>query len=268
MSSQAYEDVIKMLTSMKLPTMKEQLDECLRVAETDELSHLEFLRNILALEQKGRDESGLQRRLHSAHIPVTRRIEEFDFSFQTSVKKARIVNLAECRWLGGAVNLLFEGPPGVGKTHLAIGLAMKALEKGHRVRFFCAQDLMQDMYVQVAAGQLNRFVMRLLKNDLIVIDEFAYLPLDAHAGNCLYQIVSQAYERVSIVITSNKAVDAWGDMFQDQSITRSILDRFLHHCEVFKMKGDSYRLKGPKKRLEALDSQPPQADHRIDGDDR
>jgi len=266
MSSRAYEDVIKMLTSMKLSTMRDDLDDCLRSASANELSHLEFLRNILTVEQKGRDESGLRRRLHSAHIPVARSIEEFDFSFQTSVKKARVVNLAECRWLGGAVNLLFEGPPGVGKTHLAIGLAMKALEKGYRVRFFCAQDLMQDMYVQAAAGQLNRFVMRLLKNDLLVIDEFAYLPLDAHAGNCLYQIVSQAYERVSIVITSNKAVDAWGDMFQDQSITCSILDRFLHHCEVFKMKGDSYRLKGPKTRLDPSDVQPDQATHRTDGE--
>jgi DNA replication protein DnaC len=267
MSSQTYDEVIKLMTSLKLPTMKDQLDHCLRAADASELSHLEFLKTILIAEQKGRDESGFRRRLQSAHIPVPKTVEAFDFSFQTSIKKARIINLADCRWLGGAVNLLFEGPPGVGKTHLAIALALKALEKGYRVRFFAAQDLMQDMYVQAAAGQLNRFVMRLLQNELLVIDEFAYLPLDAHAGNCLYQIVSQAYEKVSLVITSNKSVDAWGDMFQDQSITRSILDRFLHHCEVFKMKGDSYRLKGPKKTDASSAPQGPQGSCKPAGED-
>jgi DNA replication protein DnaC len=169
---------------------------------------------------------------------------DFDFTFQKSIKKTRIVNLAECRWVEQATNILFAGPPGVGKTHLAISLGLNAIEKGYRVRFIHADDLFEEMYVQAAAGEVERYLRKLLKNDCIIVDEFGYLPLDANSGNYLYKLVNGAYERISLMITSNKDVGAWGEMFQDQAIAQAILDRFLHHCEIFKMTGESYRLKG------------------------
>jgi DNA replication protein DnaC len=201
------------------------------------------LRGLLATEVRGREASSRRKKLAAARFPVARTVEEFDFAFQKSVKKARVVNLAECRWLESATNLLFEGPPGVGKTHLSISLGLKAVEKGYRVRFYQAEDLLQQLYVHAAAGEMDKFIRGFLKNDCVIMDEFAYLPLDAHAGNHLYRLINSAYEKVSLVITSNKGVEAWGEMFQDQAIAQAILDRFLHHCEVFAMRGESYRLK-------------------------
>lgn len=246
MKDGSYEQVMAALSSLKLSRMRGELDNSLRLAEAKGLSHLEFLRGLLAAEVKGREESSHRRKLSAAHFPIARTIEEFDFAFQKSVKKARIVNLAECRWLENATNLLFEGPPGVGKTHLAIALGLTAVEKGYRVRLYQAEDLLQQMYVHAASGEMDRFMRGFLKNDCVIMDEFAYLPLDAHAGNHLYRLINSAYEKISLVITSNKAVDAWGEMFQDQTITQAILDRFLHHCEVFTVRGESFRLKGSR----------------------
>jgi DNA replication protein DnaC len=265
MNKRAYEDATRILSLLKLATVRNELDDCLKVAGAKGLSHLEFLRSLLLIEEKGREESSRRRRLASAHMPVERTIEAFDFTFQKTIKKARVVNLAECRWLENGGNLLFEGPPGVGKTHLAIGLGLKAVEKGYRVRFFQAEDLLQQMYVNAAAGELSRFLKKLLKNDCLILDEFAYLPLDAHAGNYLYQLVSSAYENVSLVITSNKAIDGWGEMFQDQAIAQAILDRFLHHCEVFKIRGESYRLKGPHRKRASTAASSPQGSDKREG---
>lgn len=247
MSKRAYEDIIRIMSSLRLPTMKAELDSCLQLSEAKGLSHLECIRALFMAEKKGREESAQKRRLTAAHIPVKRTIDEFDFTFQKSIKKPRVTNLCECRWLENGTNLLFEGPPGVGKTHLAIGLGLQAIEKGYKVRFYQADDLLRETYLNAAAGNLDRFLKKLLKHDCLILDEFAYLPLDAHAGNYLYQLVSRAYENVSLVITSNKGMDAWAEMFQDQTIAQAILDRFLHHCEVFKIRGESYRLKGSKR---------------------
>ena len=247
MKEHTYEQVMGALASLKLATMRQELDANLRLAEAKGLSHLEFLRGVLSSEVKGRMESSRRRRLAAAHFPVNRTLEDFDFGFQKSVKKGKIVNLAECRWLESATNLLFQGPAGLGKSHLAIALGLKAVEKGYRVRFYPAEELLEQVYVHAAAGDMDRFMRGFLKNDCVVIDEFAYLPLDAHAGNHLYRLVNSAYERLSLVITTNKGVQEWGEMFQDQAIAQAILDRFLHHCEVFKMRGESYRLKGPQR---------------------
>lgn len=246
MKDGSYEQVMGALCALKLATMRGDLDNHLRLAESKGLSHLEFLRGLLAAEVRGREASSKRKKLAAAHFPVTRTVEEFDFAFQKSVKKSRIVNLAECRWLENATNLLFEGPPGVGKTHLSISLGLKAVEKGYRVRFYQAEDLLQRMYLHAAAGEMDTFIRAFLRNDCVIMDEFAYLPLDAHAGNHLYRLINSAYEKVSLVITSNKGMDAWGEMFQDQAIAQAILDRFLHHCEVFAVRGESYRLKKPR----------------------
>jgi DNA replication protein DnaC len=241
----AYTEIEVILKRLKLSSIRAELDNCLRLAEAKGLSHLEFLRAVLHSEMLGREQSSKKRRYSHARFPVDRTVEEFDFVFQKSIQKSRIVNLAECRWVEQAENLLLEGPPGTGKTHLAIALGQKAVEKGYRVRFYEAEQLLQEVYAHAAAGDTERYFKKLLKNDCIILDEFAYLPLDANAGNYLYQLVNRSYESISLVITSNKGIESWGDMFQDQAIAQAILDRFLHHCEVFRMIGESYRLKGP-----------------------
>jgi DNA replication protein DnaC len=239
----SHEQILSAMKTLKLPSMRRELDECIRLAEAKGLSYLEFLRGLFGTEIRGREESSRRTRRAAAHFPVQKNLDDFDFSFQKSVKKARVINLAECRWVEHAGNILFAGPPGIGKTHLAIGLGLKAIEKGYRVRFFHADDLFEEMYVHAASGEVERYLRKILRNDCIVVDEFGYLPLDANAGNYLYKLINGAYERISLVITSNKDVETWGEMFQDQAIAQAILDRFLHHCEVFKMAGESYRLK-------------------------
>lgn len=243
--SALYDRIIIALKQLRLATLRQTLDVCLDAAQQQEMSHIDFLDSILTAELEGREAASQTRRQKAARFPVTRTLEAFDFVFQASVRKSRMTNLADCRWIEQNVNLLFEGPPGVGKTHLALALGHKAVEQGYRVRFIEAEDLLQQMYAYAAAGEINKYFKKLLKHDCIIIDEFAYLPLDAHAGNYLYQLIHKCYENVSLVITSNKGVEAWAEMFQDQAISQAILDRYLHHCEVFRMSGDSYRLKGP-----------------------
>jgi len=245
MSKELHTQISTSCKQLRLGSIASELDSCLKLAQAKGLSHLEFLRMILQAELQGRETSSRRRRYKAARFPVQRKLDDFDFAFQSTIKKSRIVNLADCRWIENAGNLLFEGPPGVGKTHLAIALGLKAVHSGYRVRFFEAERLMQEMYSYAAAGELEKYFKKILKHDCIIIDEFAYLPLDAHAGNYLYQLINKCYENLSVVITSNKGIEAWGEMFQDQAIAQAILDRFLHHCEVFRMGGDSYRLQGP-----------------------
>jgi DNA replication protein DnaC len=246
MTTTAFDELIGDLRQLKLSTMRQTLDDHLRLAQSKSLTYLEFLKGLTTEELKGREASAYRRRLKSARFPITKTLEDFDFLFQPSLTPERILQLKDCRWVANAVNLIFAGQSGTGKSHLAIALARGALERGYRVYFTTVADLLDQVNVATAGGQLAGFQKRLFKNDVVVLDELGYLKIDRNQGNFLFRLVSRAYERFSLIVTTNKDFSGWAEIFEDTLQVSAMLDRLLHHSIIFNIQGDSYRIKGKK----------------------
>lgn len=244
MNTKTYDQLTEGLKRLKLSTIRNNLEDYLRLAESETMTHLEFLNGLVKEEIRGREESNYRRRLHAARFPVLKRLDDFDFAFQPSVPKVRINNLRECRWVENAENILFAGPAGVGKSHLAIGLGAEAIERGYKVLFTTIADLLDDMGLAAATNSLLKLHKRLLKFDALILDELGYERISRTQGNFLFRLISKAYENTSLVITTNKDFSGWADIFEDKVQVSAILDRLLHHCNVFAVRGKSYRIKG------------------------
>jgi DNA replication protein DnaC len=240
-----YEVVIEDLRRLKLSTIRENLDDHLRIAQSKSLTYLEFLRGLTTEEIKGREESNYRRRLKSARFPIVKTLEEFDFAFQPTLPHDKILQLKDCRWVANAVNLLLAGQSGTGKSHLAMGL--EAIQAGYKVYFTTVADLMDQLNAAAASGQTVTLQKRLLKHDVLILDELGYLKIDQTQGNFLFRLVSHAYERFSLIVTTNKDFSGWAEIFADQVQVSAMLDRLLHHAVIFNIKGDSYRVKRKKK---------------------
>lgn len=235
------------LTYLKLETIDAILDPTLERAMSEHLSPLETIGYLLEMEWKNRVNSTISTRMRYAGFPVKKRIDEFDFSFQPSIDPTLIRDLNTLRFIQQAENVVFLGPPGVGKTHLAIGLGITAIEAGFQVLFINASILIEKLKEAYRQDQLDRFLKKLAKPKLLIIDEIGYLPFDSAAAYCFFQLISRRYERTSTIFTSNKSFGDWGEIFQDHVIAAAILDRILHHCTTMNIKGDSYRMKDRKK---------------------
>lgn len=246
MSNNTYEEVIEGLKQLKLSTIRTSLDNYLRLAESSSISHLDFFNGLIKEELKGREDSNYRRRLKAARLPVIKTLDEFDFSFQPSLSESRINCLKDCRWIENAVNLVFAGQTGVGKSHLSIGLSVEAIERGYKIYFTTVSDLLDQMNLAAATGQLLILQKKLLKYDGIILDELGYENISRNHGNFLFRLISKAYENTSIIITTNKDFSAWVDVFEDKVQVSALLDRLLHHVVIFAIKGESYRIKGPK----------------------
>jgi DNA replication protein DnaC len=242
----AFEELIGDLRRLKLSTMRQTLDDHLRLAQSKSLTYLEFLKGLTTEELKGREASAYRRRLAGARFPVTKTLDDFDFLFQPSLAPERILQLKDCRWVANTVNLIFAGQSGTGKSHLAIALSLVALEHGYRVYFTTVADLLDQVNVATASGQLAGLQKRLFKNDVVVLDELGYLKIDRNQGNFLFRLVSRAYERFSLIVTTNKDFSGWVEIFEDTLQVSAMLDRLLHHSIIFNIQGDSYRIKGKK----------------------
>ncbi|MGZ8937501.1 MAG: IS21-like element helper ATPase IstB [Halobacteriota archaeon] len=240
------DDIINGLTRLKLRHTRENLDEYCRIAAARSLSYLDFFRMVVAEEVAARDETQYVKRLRAARFPSRKTIEEFDFAFQPSIPKQEILELGSLRFLDRHENVILLGPPGLGKTHLAIALGYEAVLRGKTVYFTSAQELVVELYAALADGTVKQRLKSLAKFDLIICDELGYLPMDDVAGNHLFQVVSQAYERQSLIITSNRPFQEWGDFFPNTSLASATLDRLLHHKHIFTFRGESYRMKGGK----------------------
>ena len=206
------------------------------------LSPLESLEIFLSEEQRLRAERQNQLRRHKANLPVEKRLDTFDFGFQRSVSREQMLRLSDMTWLEQAYNICFLGPPGVGKTHLALSLAVQGLDYGYAVAFETLESLMRHLKTAEISKASQRRLKYLDKCSLVVIDEVGFLPLTAAEANMFFSFVSSMSERTSLIITSNKGFDEWADFLGDTTITTAILDRLIHRCEIINMSGNSYRL--------------------------
>lgn len=221
----------------------DNLDCMLETALKQDMTCLQFLDQVLQGEVNHRQDKALQARMRRAQFPYLATLDEFDFNFQRSITKRQIQQLLDFQWIDKAYNILFLGPPGVGKTHLAVALGVKAIESGYKVTFITMDELIKTLKTEEILGKSRTRVKRLRASDLVIIDEVGFLPITKQEANMFFQVVSQLYEATSIVMTSNKGFDEWPEFIGDPVITTAILDRLVHNSELFNMKGDSYRLK-------------------------
>jgi DNA replication protein DnaC len=219
------------------------LEEVLQNSKANDDSYVDFLRKLLEREIHDRRQNRIKHQYRRARLPYEKLLECFDFNFQTSVSKRQVKNWLDFSWVDNRENKLLLGPSGVGKTHLAIGLAREALNKGYKVRYFSMSDLVDEMIMKEASDTWKAWLKELLKNDLIILDELGYLPINHRYTHLFFQLINNCYEYRSMVVTSNKMPNQWGSYFGDESAAMAILDRLMHHAEIIVMNGDSYRLK-------------------------
>lgn len=249
MGKAEYERLRRNLEELRLNRVLEVLDSHNRLAQEKELSYTDYLDGLIAEEIATRADKGTRSRIKFAHFPFTKTIEQFDFSFQPSLNKKKVEELFTLKFIDNRENVLFLGPPGVGKTHLAIALGIKACYHGYKVYFATLSDMVTRLHASLSDNSLEKALKGLFIPSLLIIDEVGYLPLDREGSNLFFQLVSKRYERSSIILTSNKTFGEWGSIFADTVIASAILDRLLHHSACFNIRGDSYRLKEKKKRL-------------------
>lgn len=210
------------------------------------MSYTGYLARLVEEEVLAKNERSVNARISKARFPFLKTLESFDFSFQASISEVLIKELAELSFLQKAENIVLLGPAGVGKTHLAIGLGLKACAARKRVLFVSALALTDELMAGLVSRELGTKLEVLSRLDLLIIDELGYLPMDKQRANLFFQLVSRRYESGSVIITTNRAFNEWGEIFGDDVIAGAILDRVLHHSHIIAIQGASYRIKDKK----------------------
>ena len=217
-----------------------------QAAINEKLGYLEFLERLVDDELQTREHKGLDKRIRTARFPVLKTLEDFDFAFQPSLDVRLIKALADCEFVAKHETILFVGPPGVGKSHLAGALGVKACMRGYSVLFTTIQHLAGQLSAAIADLSIEKLIAQYVDADLVVLDELGFTPLNRIVADHVFRIVSERYERGAIILTSNKPFDLWGEMFADPILATAVLDRLVHHAHIIPITGESYRTKDRK----------------------
>ena len=229
--------------ALKAPSLREAVPRLADRARDSAWTFEEFLAACLQREVAARESHGGEGRIRAARFPARKSLEDFDFDHARGLKRDVIAHLGALDFITAKENVVFLGPPGTGKTHLATGIAIRACQAGHRVLFATASEWVDRLATAHHAGRLQDELRRLLRYPLLVVDEVGYIPFEPEAANLFFQLVSSRYERASLIVTSNKPFGRWGEVFGDDVVAAAMIDRLVHHADVIALKGDSYRLK-------------------------
>jgi len=236
-----------LLGRMKLEHLDTQLDALCDDAAKRDLDYRAFLTQALTAEWRGRQRRGIEARLKQARFPWLKTLDQFDFEFQPSIDRKVVRELSTAAFVERAHNVVLLGPPGVGKTHLAVGIGIRAVEAGYSALFLTLESLMTRLSRARHENRLERMLQQLTSPKLLIIDEIGYLPLSREDASLFFRMLARRYERGSLIVTSNKRFIDWGEVFHDTVLATAILDRLLHQSTTLNIKGDSYRLKEKRK---------------------
>ncbi len=236
------------LKVLRLPTIGAECEKVAKQAATDNVDHLAYLLQLLELELLDREKRAAERRLKAARFPTIKTLDTFDFAARPSVNKMLIAELARCDYIDKRENVILVGNPGTGKSHLATALAAQACAKGYRVRFYRTTELVTALIEARDERSFLRLKSQFAKLDLLVLDELGYVPASKVGAELLFDVISTAYERTSLIVTSNLPFESWTEVLGSERLTGATLDRLTHRCRIIETKGESYRLSDAKAR--------------------
>jgi len=245
----AYEQTLSFLSTLNLKGIAGSLDEMVHDAEIRKVSYITFLNTLFTTEISYRVKRRVERNMVGAHFPIIKRISDFEFGRLQGIGKSEAVNLLDCAWIDNKENLLFFGPPGVGKTHLAIAFGVAAVEKGYSVCFERIANLVKLLKTAEIQRKSEYRIRKIMKSSVAIIDEIGYTPIEKREANFFFNLVSEMYEKLSIIVTSNKSFESWAEMMGDSIMTTALLDRLLHHARIFNLDGESYRIKNQRREV-------------------